>query len=48
VGERTFKKWDWGGIDWIDQAQDRDRYQALVNAVMNFQLPQNAGKLLTS
>jgi hypothetical protein len=23
------------GIDWIDLAQDRDRYRALVNAVMN-------------
>jgi hypothetical protein len=29
----------WGGIDWIDMAQDRDRWQALVNAVMNLQVP---------
>jgi hypothetical protein len=25
-----FRKWD-GGIDWIDLAQDRDKWQALVN-----------------
>jgi len=29
-----FKKWD-GDMDWIDLAQDRDRWRALVKAVMN-------------
>jgi hypothetical protein len=28
-----------GVMDWIDMAQDRDRWQALVNAVMNLQVP---------
>jgi hypothetical protein len=27
------------GIDWIKLAQDRDRWQALVNAVMNLLVP---------
>ena len=28
-----------GGKDWIDLAQDRDRWQALVNVVMNLWVP---------
>ena len=28
-----------GGMDRIDLAQDKDRWRALVNAVMNLQLP---------
>jgi len=27
------------GMDWIDVAQDRDRWRALVNAVMNLGFP---------
>jgi hypothetical protein len=29
----------WGGIDWIDLAQDRDQWKALLNTVMNFRVP---------
>jgi hypothetical protein len=29
----------WEGVDWIHLAQDRDRWWALVNTVMNFQIP---------
>ena len=32
-----FKKWD-GGVDWIDLAQDRDRWRVLLNAVMNLRV----------
>jgi len=28
-----------GDMDWIDLAQDRDRWQPLVNAVMSFRVP---------
>jgi hypothetical protein len=34
----TFEKWN-EGIDWIDLAQDRDRWRAFVNAVMTLRLP---------
>ena len=37
-----------GGVDWIELAQDRGRWPALVKAVKNFRLPLNAGHFLTS
>jgi hypothetical protein len=29
----------WGGVDWIGLAQDRDRWRALVNSVLNLRFP---------
>jgi hypothetical protein len=29
----------WGSMDWINMAQDRDRWRALVSAVMNLRVP---------
>jgi len=37
-----------GVMDWIDVSQDKDRWRAVVNAVMNILVPQNAGNFLTS
>jgi hypothetical protein len=41
-GEHTIKvglqEVGWGGVDWIDLAQDRDRWRAVVNAVMKLRV----------
>jgi hypothetical protein len=35
-------------MEWIDLAQDRDQWRALVNTVMNLQVPYNVGKFLSN
>ena len=34
--------------DWMELAQDRDRWRTLVSTVMNLRVPENAGNFLTS
>jgi hypothetical protein len=35
----NLKELGWGCMDWIELAQDRDRWRAVVNAVMNLWVP---------
>jgi hypothetical protein len=32
---------EWGNVDWIGLAKDRNRWRALVNSVLNLQVPTN-------
>jgi hypothetical protein len=53
-GGRIILKWilekysEYGGMEWIDMAQDREEWRALVNTVMNLRYPKNFGKLSSS
>jgi hypothetical protein len=42
------KEVGWGGIEWIDLAQDRDSWRATGNKVMNLRVPLNEGNVLTN
>jgi hypothetical protein len=34
-----FRETGWGGMDWIDLAQDMDQWKAIVQTVMSFRVP---------
>jgi hypothetical protein len=38
-GSMDLREVGWGGVDWIDLAQDRDKWRALVYTVMNLRVP---------
>jgi len=44
----NFQEVGFRAVDWIDMAQDRDRWRARVNAVMNLRVALYAGNFLTS
>jgi hypothetical protein len=37
--EMDLREKGWGGVDWIDLAQNRDQWRAPVNTVMNLRVP---------
>jgi hypothetical protein len=37
--KRDLREIGWGGMDWIDLAQNRDQWMALVNTVTNLRVP---------
>jgi hypothetical protein len=37
----------WNGVYWIDLAQDRDQWRALVNTVMKLRVPKNSENFLS-
>jgi hypothetical protein len=37
-----FRKVGWKGMDWINLAQDRERWWNVINVVINLPVPQNA------
>jgi hypothetical protein len=43
-----FREVGWGDIDWIYLSQDREKWWAIVNTVMNLQVPENARNFLIS
>ena len=46
--EMDLQEVGWGRIDWIDLAQNRDRWHAPVNKVLKLRVLYNAGNFLTS
>jgi hypothetical protein len=39
----NFREIGWDGMDWINVAQNRTQWSALLNTVINLRVPYNAG-----
>jgi hypothetical protein len=37
--KKDLREIGWDSVDWIDMAQDRDQWRALVNTVLNLRVP---------
>jgi hypothetical protein len=37
--EMRLREIEWGDMDWVELAQDRDQWRVLVNTVMNLHVP---------
>jgi hypothetical protein len=37
--EMDLREIGWDGVDWIDVAQDKEQWRALVNMIMNLRVP---------
>ena len=44
--KKIFKKWNVGGMDWIDLTRDSDRWRAVLNATMNLPVSIKCGEFL--
>jgi hypothetical protein len=48
IVKMDLRKIEWGGMDWINLAHDRDHLKAHVDIVMHLKVPLNAEKFLNS
>ena len=44
--QTNIQEMKWEGTNWIDLAQDKDRWDAVISTIMNMRLPQIAGNSL--
>ena len=48
IFKSILKEVGWGGTDWIDLAQERERWWVLLNLVARLRVPQNVGNFFTT
>jgi hypothetical protein len=48
IFKSILKEVGWGGTDWIDLAQERERWWVLLNLVARLRIPQNVENFFTT